>query len=323
LSGLLATFFQEIEVMEDMERVDQAHQLSIDIPVERLEEYLGDDRFTTELYYLVRQETDKLYNQLTTDNFPIEPGKAPYRPDTLLARVEKYEAMTAPLISILIVGSRWGNSDHYHLWQETILRIGNHQPVGPGVEKWTKLMRYPVLLLLYAAGMASLITENYDLLYRLLIDTPMKINGKSDSAVVVINPDSVLNGNFLPGKERTVVATSERLFTVLRDPFRQLVADEVSYNLLFDRFEYLYSLAMEDRGELTLGHIGRFAYRNDDSSLTESQKIVKIVGAEVRELKDQWPPLVSGFFDGSMEKCNRAIQTLDDFLAGFEWWYFH
>jgi hypothetical protein len=106
---------------------------------------------------------------------------------------------------------------------------------------------------------------------------------------------------------------SYQMHEVLRQPLSLLIADDVTYDRAFDRFEYLQALLHVDAelegGKTTVSWapIGRFLY---ESRWRPNYNVVAVVDHEVNRDQGAWPPLQAGLFGGSLDRLRAAQEIL-------------
>src|SRR5439155_10183574 len=127
-----------------------------------IKRYILDPNARIRLHDLVHEETERVIAELTAAAFPAQTNLQPA--EEVQRRVAKYEALTETLRAILITGCYWGNQTHVPLWTGCLQRVANATGSRNGLVYLLKLRRYPALVLLYAAGVASVAGEHYDTL---------------------------------------------------------------------------------------------------------------------------------------------------------------
>ena len=138
-------------------------------------------------------------------------------------RVAAYEAAISDLKVIVILLARWGNSEHLLLLEKILSRLAEVDKSDGGTVIWLRLGWYPLLVLMYAGGIAALSARRFDALYSLLA-TPVRANqaisGSGEKPVVlpVLTAITEIADTFklLPGREQDRVPRSEHLFVRLR-----------------------------------------------------------------------------------------------------------
>jgi hypothetical protein len=168
-------------------------------------------------------------------------------------RVSAYEAGVGDLETIVIFLARWGNAEHLLLLEKILARLAELDKGSGGTVVWLRLGWYPLLVLMYAGGIAALSARHYEALHVILaapVRANQAISGASERAVVlpVLTAITEISDAFklLPGHERDHVPKSEHLFARLRPALDDALFLGGSYETLFDRFEILLALTFAD-----------------------------------------------------------------------------
>ena len=309
---LFESLVDKVQSLEDM---NNPHPLSAKMAAASVKRYIVDPSSKIRLHDLVHEETEKLFREI---NSPMFGGDEQLEPkEELQKRAVKYRSLCDTLLHILITGCYWGSSEHTRYWTSALQRIAD---VGSrsGYVYLLKFRRYPALLLLYGAGIASVAAGNYQTLASLLLDTKVKDENSKKVAIcseiyafaVIENKD-----RFLPGYEqRTPV--SDHLAKELQDLFRDYLSDQEEFGNCFDRFEYLLGLVHADlkRREWKdgwWGPLGRFIWRGRHFGVNIAEQIEN----EIETTGANWPPLKAGFFGGSLDQVKTAKNKFDKHLS--------
>lgn len=319
------SFFGELaEKVSALEELSRPHPLSVEMAIASLKKYIPEDRYIINLHDLVMAETEKLYSELNENNFPLD---HPFDAEQLRNRVQKYEALSELLLSLMINGCYWGNKEHEKLWVRCLERIANpvREKEGGYYDVWLNLKLYPALLLLYGGGIASVAAEKYNTFSAFL--SRVKIRGRSDDrpAFLSLNAVNIMEkqfGQMLPGMERKYTPLSDHLYGYLRRFLREFLPDEIHYEECFDKFEYLLGLVVADRREKEVGRVwgpaGRFGWRyadNYDKSIMNKleQEIERGASPLIDSLME------SGLFEGSADRFKHIKKSFDAFIKRLDW----
>lgn len=307
------TFFPELaEKVFALDEYSKPHQLSAKVAAVNVKKYIVDERDRIRLHDMVIQEMEKVYRELTGENFPAD--GVPFSQEELRKRVALYESFTEILRAMMITGCYWGKESHDYLWLKCLERAAN--PSGPtgGSDVWLNLHLYPALLLLYAAGIASIAAERYGFFSALLTKATRKENGEDQPLVLALYPSQVMEPGVqrqLPGMEKRHTPLSDHLYNVLRVFFREILPQEIHYQRCFDQFEYLLALVHGDLAEKITGDIwgprGCFIWRKR----RRPDSIIKVIELEAEEAGNSWPPLKAGLFDGQIERFQFVKSQFD------------
>jgi len=309
-------FFETVaDRLEALEEFDRPHPISKEIAVAQLKKYLPEERHKIRLYDLLHEETERVYSDLSVDNFPID-GSVPFDAEHLAERLARYEAIVEILEAMLAVGAYWGADEDVRNWIRVLERVACPEyPLGSHRKEWVKLQWYPATRLVYAAGLAALAAENYGVLWKLLSEPKARREGEEPTVLAfTASPWCVDHGTLNQiMNAKYHVPGSEWLFATLRESFRQLVPSDEEWEILFDRFEYLKALASIQKDKYI--YLGRFGYRASNG-LGPAREIPSQIG----EQREEWPPLAQGFFGGSFEDLQAATIAISQAIDSRSWY---
>jgi hypothetical protein len=177
------------------------------------------------------------------------------------------------------------------------------------------LRAYPALLTLYAGGIAAVAGGHHETLFAILNKPKVRDNGRSEDLVRglfdALRPDVF---KVVPGLEKREIARSERLYRVLREPLREFLPDDETYERAFDRFEAIQSFWSADTTGWAMP--GAFMYRYD--RFPEGSVLTEIVN-ERQSAGDDWQLFKIGFFDGKPERWDRALRIVREMQKRISW----
>ena len=309
------SFFQEIaEKVSSLEDIARPHPLSVKIAVATVKKYLAEGHHKIRLHDLVVEETEKLYGELSEENFPVQ--GVPFSGEELWRRVQGYEALTEVLQALMTTGCYWGEEVHEKLWVKCLERIAGRFEARAGFTVWLNLRLYPALLLLYSGGIASIAADRYGAFSALLTEAKIRDEGKDLPVVLNLFAWKVMDentGRKLPGMEGRPTPLSDYLCNVLREPLKEFLPQVAYYQECFDRFEYLLALVHADlyhkEKNYLWGPLGCFSWRYRRSG---EQSIMEKIGLEFTDEGINWPPLKAGLFDGSPERFQSIKKVFDE-----------
>ncbi|MEG3083563.1 SIR2 family protein [Sphingomonas sp. PB2P12] len=276
-AGLLAR-------VHGLEEFDRPHPLSVQAAIGAAKRYLADDSQRIRLHDLYRDVLKDAVAAWRGPKFPAHGAVVP-SVDTTAERVKAYDAAATTIIGLNATIARWSRGEQDDLLVSAIGEVGKENiHDGSQYTAWASLRGYPATLMLYAAGMASLLADRPPLLSRLLTARTPTINNKKALAVGHLAPPHLIDRAMLFGLfngQPRHVPMSDWLHDTLRSTFHPLVADDEDYSLLFDTFEYYFALAYLAAGVSNSGWVpvGAWAaYRHDNLSTI----IAGLKGSEVR-----------------------------------------
>jgi hypothetical protein len=289
-----------------------------DSVAERTKVLLVDPLKLIELDDYINSHLRKAIAALSLEQFPPHGNRTN---EEFIKRVTAYEVAISSLQTIVILLARWGGPDHLLLLEKILSRLAEVDKGNGGTVAWLRLGWYPIVVLMYAAGIAALSARRYEAL-RIVLATPVLasqvMSGNDEKAIVLpaFHAMTEIADNFkaLPGHDRDRVPRSEYLFVRMRSPLGDALLLGGSYEAIFDRFESLLALTFADvndpSGEQAWGPPGRFSWKNRHSG-----DPMTLVIAEATEKGSSWPFLATGLFGGKSERflkvANNYKQLLD------------
>lgn len=253
----------------------------------------------------------------------------------------EFMSVLDPVLDALIVGCPWSLEQHERTWSRLIERIAHRHADGAGMVVLTRLRWFPIVVAMYAGGIAALAENNYGALRALAIDARVRDREGVAPALARAHPwrpfsDFELGAQVLAFqaagedvtaemaeliRERRIgnryTPVSDFLHDTLRPKLADLLPNDDEYTEIFDRFEILMGLMTVDLRNQDMPawvpppNYGSFTWRNRYYS-PENQPDRRML-QELLTQQDQWPPLRAGLFGGSIARANAAF---DLFIAG-------
>jgi SIR2-like domain len=323
------SFFVELdEKVRALADLQAPHPLSTKVAVATLKRYLADDRHKIRLYDLLADEVTRVEKETSIEAMPVDPGQDTSQ-DAGKARLARYEAICETLVSLMAFGARWAEDEQLPLFTGVLERLGNRwrEPnQGSALVRYQAMLDYPATLALYGAGLGALAGDRLETLAHVLGDVRVVRLGKRKPLLHVVSPSEVIDGAILqrpPNQGRLYTPVNDHLAEVLREPLRELIPSE-SFTALFDRFEYLLSLAYADLaagnkiGDSVWAPIGSYVWRHrwewgEEGGFREQ------VAAEAREAEEDsgWTFLHGPLFEGDIERFFDLQKAVDKHFAHF------
>lgn len=298
-------------------------EVTVDTPVvEQVKEYLPDPRYRIKLDDLVKRQVRIAQQRLGEEGFSVHASKI--SGEDFAARLEQYEEAISDLLNISMLLGRWSETEQQAVLQQIVHALaGNIEPKGGSV-LWLALRWYPMLLVMYAGGIAAIDSSNYLSLHTLFTTQIRQDRRGEPSTVLQGTVEAMLDVNrtdafkLIPGLEQKYTPSSEYLFMRLQSILEDQLVLGSRYEDLFDRFEVLYALCYSDLSGRGWGHPGRFAWKYVGGSPSSNP-----FGDLLEEAKrdgDNWSPLRAGLFRGSYEHFAKvAEQFKSELLDHLPW----
>ncbi len=289
--------------------------------VDAIKEFISDPSKKIKLDDYVSNHIRRFLDTTDLRHFPAQTPSV--SEEDFLDRIQRYENLTKDLENISILLAQWGDFDQLQLLEKIFTRVAEADKGSSGTILWLRLGWYPIMLLMYTAGIAALSKHKYEAL-KIILETQIRPGaeyGEKITPVIipVIDSLSELNDNFkvLPGHERHYVPRSEHLFKSLQPSLEDLLFLGRSYESLFDRFEVFLALIYVDTTDRQWGPPGRFAWKY--SQRLSENPFTELI-EEAKKYRDMWTPLKVGFFKGSYKRFQEIADSYKVRLAGLGWW---
>lgn len=279
-------------------------------------EYLSEPRHRIKLEELVTASTRTAIQLTSVEKFPLNARISTGQEAATVLKA--YEDAIRSLQANAILLGRWATDEQRMTLANMIARMSDISTDGQSGSTICLAMRwYPISLLLYSAGLASLSSDNYATfagIHTKRIDTHSRHLGGLNVPIIVPVVASMLElaqanvWKILPGQERNRMPESEYLYKTLRPTLADHLFLGNSYESLFDRYEILRALLYADLTDGGWGPLGRFGWKHaegDGSTYTAIRK-------EAEQMKDRWEPIKAGLFRGSYSRFEQVAARLEN-----------
>jgi uncharacterized caspase-like protein len=243
--------------------------------------------------------------RLSPEKFPV--STLAITNEEVASRVQKYEDAVADLLVGVILLAHYADREQIRLLEGIFAHVAEFEKPQAGVTVWIRLAWYPVLVLMYAAGISALASGRVDTLRAALLSRVYPPRDREDVSLVlpVIDELTEVHETFkkLPDMERKFVPRSEHLYKKLQPILEDQLFLGRRYDSLFDQFEILLALTYADlRDSDVTKHIwgppGRFAWKQQRSYEPVFTRFVN----QAKEQGPNWQPLKAGFFQSSPDR---------------------
>ena len=301
-----------------IEEEESEHMNTID----KTKEFLSDPRFRIKLHDLVAESTRTASAKLSDEEFPLQTA---WSVDEFINRLKKYEVATSELLSITALVGHWGKIEHKEIMCLPSKRLSSHLQTTSGLSIWIALRWYPILLLMYSAGLSAIAANNYENLHSyLLAQVTDPANLYTETSLITALYGSMVNIHdafkSLPGHERHFVPVSEYLYKFFQPMLDDLLFLGNEYESTFDRLEAFialeYAYERGKAGRSLWAPIGRFGWKTQYGNQSSPLHII------IREAKDSgesWPPLRAGMFDASLDNFEKTSSAVLEHISRRGW----
>lgn len=294
--------------------------------VEKLKEYLSENRHKTKLNDLINGEVNSLLSMLNSDNLNLAaPGVNNI--EAVSGKLKEYEAAIQGLQKIVISLSYWGNQEQKNIISEIFSGIYEQGHVQAGSKPLSALSGYPLINLFYLSGISALASQNYPALEKLFMARSNSAGNVNEELIagvgrIILEIDRSHVFSNMPDYKKYHVPRSIYLHEHLQPLFDEPLISGGSYHKYFDKFEVFMALIHADLCQRNTGKIwgpyGIFVCKYHETS---TDNPLKDVINEAGSFKNEWPLLKAGFFNGSYERfteiCSKYIET----FRLLQWYY--
>lgn len=294
--------------------------------VDYIKELLSSQKSHIKLHDFAIEEVRAFLSSTSEDNFATIGS---FSDEEFFNRISSYENYTRDLGAIFALIASWAADSELEVLRKIISRASDRLIESQGgLNVWLNLRWYPLLLLLYQAGIAAVESKNYKALSTILYT---KLGGSDYDSHDSYFAQKLSNGVLeltraevfkrIPGHENQYTPISEYLFKQVQPELDNIFFLGKGYESSFDEFEILYALVVADlrlQDEHRFwGPIGRFGWKF--SSREDRSPFVRLT-SEAFSLKEQWPPIKAGMFGGSYERFEEAANGFKETLGKLNWW---
>ena len=310
------SFFQSLaENVAALEDLSQPHTVTTAVAVATLKRYLLVDASRIRLHELVTTEVEQVWEQAGS----LTPAATP-TVELIAETVRNLDKLCERIIQLLITGSYWAGTAHQALWLQSVERLSKLKVDASGsYGAWMSLRDYPLLLIFYAVGLGATAANNYSLLLDLLLNVKLR----TGTRYVIDKPAGRLyppvEADYLTGLyvQKQSFLLHYHLHQVLRPAFQEIMPDDLAYDELFDRFEYLTSLTFYDEmirakhdyaGQFRYGLFMRRSHWNRPNPAIEE------IRQQIAAAGSAWPMLQRGLFNKSEAELGQVVIKMDNII---------
>jgi len=247
------SFFSSLrQRVETLDQSQRQNPLSIELLVNSAKRFLAKPEFRIQLDELITAETNRLVEQLETADFAV-PGQRDQA--VFRTRVRKYEAATEGLASMAGVLGRWGDDTELPLVLDVMRTLHSHaEKVRGGLTVFLNLRSYPAVLVFTAYGLGLTRAGRWSALHRLfdfVIHREHREPVRAIEALFLWAWKGNENDAFkqIEGLDKRKTPLSDHLFAVFTEWSRSFMGLTPDFELIFERFELLGSLAYLEQND--------------------------------------------------------------------------
>lgn len=303
--------------------IEDEYEYGIQAKVEKVKRLLSDETSAIELHDYLVKEVKQFLSRSSEDNFTTQ---GILSNEELLERLNRYEEITKDLTALLVCVSHWGRDSHLNILRKIIARATDRLEPQAGSVLLLNLRWYPLILVMYYAGISAISGGRYKSLASILnspVASPENryrvvpfYEAASDLILELIRSNVFKQ---IPGHERNFAPMSEYLFKLLQPLIDDILFIGKSYESIFDEFELIFALVVADerqqQGHDAWGPIGRFGWKHKRPSQSPLAKLIEIATKQANE----WAPLRAGIFGGDIDRFLYTANKYKKLVDGLGW----
>jgi hypothetical protein len=207
--------------------------------------------------------------------------------------------------------SYWAKSQHFYLLEKVLKRLGSNR--GMTYDDFSsKLHTYPALLAFYIIGITAFYAGNFTLLRKIFFIHLRNYLGENELLIDKLAPLHVFSANatgrLIKGMETKRVPINDWLFETIRFFLAEIIYDEQEYEIIFDRFECLISLAHSNQfnPKEEDGHFmpaGCFIHRSQNV-----RRFLKDIEDNLNEFSENSIYVKSNLLGNSVDVCKSRLE---------------
>lgn len=247
-----AFFVSVAQKVETLEQSQRQNPLSIELLVASTKRFLTKPEYRIQLDDLVTDEAQRLLTQLEEAEFA---GVGTWDVSVFRSRVKKYEAITESLATVAGVLGRWGDGAELPLVLDVIRGLyAKAETNSGGITFYLNLRSYPAVLVFTAYGLGLVRAGRWAALHQLFTAQLARENRE---------PVRMIQALFLwawkgtendawkqvEGLSDRKTPLSDHLLELFRERSKAFIGLTPDYEVLFEKFELLGSLAYLERHE--------------------------------------------------------------------------
>ena len=282
------------------------------IKIERVKQLITNEASAIDLHDKLMHESLNAIAMTREELFSVS---MEYTDKEFFDRLNRYENAVDDLSLCVSVVSHWANSRHISMLRKAVSRFVDPMDVRGGRSVWLALRWYPVISMLYAAGIAAIDANNYESLAALFNAESPSLDGSDSDSLLIDSVTQAISKILqtkvfekVPGHERYYTPFSEYLFKQLQPRLDELFFLGKGYERAFDTLEVFLALVSSDSSYARSGNYsylpGRFYWKHN--SLRSTSPLDRVL-SEAKAKKADWLPFKAGMFDGSIERVEAAV----------------
>jgi len=253
------------------------------------------------------------------------------------AQVRAYETSLEPALDMIRLAAMYGKVQHNPAWERFMSQLTPLIVMDDGIPALLHLRAYPSLVLMYVATISSSSRRNFVPMLGLVTSPSVRDRFDSTKAIRLprfTNVRAVAEGaeplasalalsddgtevtpELIAGLAEKKIGgphtpMSDHLHSLLRELFRDELADDRDYADAFDRAEVMLDAIAADTSKQSgwAGGFGRYTWRHKHAADPVEVQMLK----ELTEQREGWGPLLDGLFGRSVDRAISAFESVKE-----------
>lgn len=308
-------FFNELdERISALERLEGSHPLSKDIAIARAKKYLSVPLDYISLNDILESET-KRAKKIINSNIDINSEMSS---DNFMENIRLGYKASETIIAIATEIAHWSkDSTVINILCESLERLAQMPNNGSCTYRTDAIYSYKFSYFIpyYAVCFAAIRYENFQLLWALArIKIPKFPSGEKQLLLEALHSDDFGSKDSLNKLLSTSYKTPQStiIHKLLSEYTTAICFNEKEERIVFDKMEYilsiLYGAIVKDRFSFWVPS-GEFVWSETRYRNSEFQDFFE----SADKMKNEWPPIKAGMFDGQYEMYAKAKSDADEF----------
>jgi hypothetical protein len=303
-------FFARLhDLVSALNESHKPHPTSRETAVALVKRYIAEPRYRIKLEDLLANETEITRLRIETLDEELLPSHPSFN-----NVFQRYRDAIEQLQAMMIHGIAQGSEAQDLLWLNSLQRVAADSE-STRMKRARAIRQYPVLVLIYACGLAALSKKRVAFFVSLLCELRVRLRGQYRPLLPELRTGEISRHvKTIPRYSMHSAAMGEHVHDVLREPLRRFVPDDVSFDEIFDYFDYMHTLIRIDMVYDDFGSVkeipvpeGRYSWRIRDGEST----IIQTVDDEIAEAGQDWVPLKLGAFRGDLTRLREIKARVD------------
>lgn len=309
-------FFSDLaQKVEALREISAPHPVSAQVATATTKKLLAEDRFRIQLHDFITEEVERAQAEFEGPLFEFEDlaSKDDKTRKVIYERqMRNYETIAKTPVQIVATLCQFDDGKHSEIVKRALERTAV-RPRRAGSLHLINLQLYPALLLLYAAGLASITSGHVAYLPKIFTDPKVSFDEGPQPIIRDVNTEAVFRSaaHLIPGPQGVAWTRANKyLFDVLREPLKPYLRADEEYQRVFDKFEFLFGLVYSDLYAKEHGGppLGCFIWR----SRAEEAILELLVDCLTPERQGSF--LKAGLFGSNPRRFLAALRSYYDFL---------